>query len=132
LSLEVDIADAQLLRDLAPQVLERMHDALVIADEGGKMVFVNTKAELLFGYHRGEMLGRTVEMLLPDAIRGKHEGHRESFSNDPRPRLMGAGMQLHARKKNGTEIPVEISLSPMPTPRGIFVVTMVRLQTHAQ
>ena len=117
---------SQLLLELAPQILEVLNDALVVTDEQGRIVLFNRRAELLLGYHRSELIGQRVEILIPEGARERHLGHTESYQADPRPRPMGVGMNLHARKKSGAEVPVEISLGPLPTPRGIFVVTLIR------
>lgn len=86
---------------------------MVIVNEQGRIVLVNKQTELLFGYTREELLDQPVEVLIPSRFQAAHEGHRRSFASAPRVRPMGAGMELYAIRKDGTEFPVEISLSPI-------------------
>jgi PAS domain S-box-containing protein len=130
-NLSEDIDRVRLLQELSPQILEVVHDALVVVDAEGLIVLVNKRTELLFGYHRTELIDQPVETLIPETLREQHTQHRAMFGDNPYPRLMGVGKQLYGRKKNGQQFPAEISLSPLPTPRGLFVVTLVRAQLHA-
>ncbi len=107
-------------------LLDSAPDAMVIIDEQGKIAIVNAQAEKMFGYRRDEMLGRTVEMLLPDRLHMQHIQHRRSFQDDPRLRPMGAGSELLARRSDGSEFPVEISLSPVQSHAGRFVSSVIR------
>ena len=107
-------------------LIEAAPDAMIIVDDDGEMVIVNGQAEIMFGYDREEMLGNTVEMLLPERIRKSHVGHRHQFQQDPGLRPMGMGMELIAQRKDGTEFPVEISLSPVSTPKASFVSSVIR------
>ena len=107
-------------------LLDSAPDAMVIIDEQGKIAIVNAQAEKMFGYRRDEMLGRTVEMLLPDRLHMQHIEHRRSFQDDPRLRPMGAGSELLARRSDGSEFPVEISLSPVQSRAGRFVSSVIR------
>ncbi len=107
-------------------LLESAPDAIVIVDAQGRMVLVNTQAEKMFGYGRDELLGQRVELLLPDALRARHVAHRERYQASPSTRPMGIGMDLSGRRRDGSEFPVEISLSPMQTDEGLLVTSVIR------
>jgi PAS domain S-box-containing protein len=107
-------------------LLDAAPDASVIVDKQGLIVRVNTQAEWQFGYAREELLGRPVELLLPERFRGSHVRHRASYQDAPRARPMGRGLDLYARRKDGSEIPVEISLSPLETAEGTLVISAIR------
>jgi PAS domain S-box-containing protein len=94
-------------------LLESLPDALVIADDQGTILFVNSSGEALFGYARGDLVGRPIEVLLPARYRVMHQVHRASYQAAPRRRPMGLGLDLSALRKDGTEFPAEISLSPI-------------------
>jgi two-component system, LuxR family, sensor kinase FixL len=106
--------------------LEAVPDAMVAVDRRGTIVAVNVQAERLFGYSRGELLGKTMEILVPERIRNVHVRHRDGYMASPHTRPMGAGMDLVGRHKSGAEIPVEISLSPLNAPGGPLVLAAVR------
>ncbi|MBV8196651.1 MAG: PAS domain S-box protein [Candidatus Eremiobacteraeota bacterium] len=108
------------------EVLESAPDAIVIVDERGRIVLSNAQTEKLFGYRRDELIGQTVDALVPSHFRGTHAGHRDRYSHDPRVRPMGAGLQLSGLRKDGTEFPVEISLSPVRAGDETFVASAIR------
>ena len=98
---------------------------ILMSDAEGRIVLVNRRIESMFGYAREEMLGRPVEMLIPPALRPAHAEHRASFLRDPRVRSMGAGRDLNGLRKEGTEIPLEIALTPVATDSGMYVLSTI-------
>jgi PAS domain S-box-containing protein len=106
--------------------LESAPDAVVVIDSTGSIVVVNALAERMFGYTREEMLGRSVEMLVPGRLRGKQVAHRDGYFDDPRTRPMGAGQTLAGRRKDGSEFAVEISLSPLESGGTTLVTSIIR------
>jgi PAS domain S-box-containing protein len=114
--------EEQKFRDL----LESAPDAIVIVNEQGRIVLTNAQTEKLFGYPRHELLDQPVEVLVPHRFHAEHAGHRQNYSQSPRPRAMEAGLELFGRRKDGTEFPVEISLSPLETGEGKFISSAIR------
>ena len=107
-------------------LLEAAPDAMVCVDPDGRIVLVNAQAERLFGYPREELTGQPVEILVPDAIKAAHPALRAGYATDPRPRQMGAGLDLSGRRRDGTTFPAEIALSALDTDQGLLVSAAIR------
>lgn len=108
-----DVTERRRLHDLFRGVLESAPDAMVIVDHTGTITLINAQTEQLFGHSRAALVGQPVEMLVPERFRARHPAHRQGFTQAPRARPMGAGLELWARRADGSEFPVEISLSPL-------------------
>ncbi len=106
--------------------LETLPDAVVAVDRDGTIIQVNSQAQELFGYLRDELIGQKVEVLVPESYRRQHHHHRQNFAAAPKTRRMGADLDLYGRRRNGSEFPVEISLSPVSTENGTFVLSAIR------
>jgi protein-histidine pros-kinase len=119
-------AAAQLAAAQFRGLLEAAPDAIVIADTDGRIVIVNRQAEVWFGYQREELLGQPVELLVPERFRSQHVRHRADYRAEPRTRPMGSGLGLMGRRKDGSEFPVEISLSAQQTDGGLLVTSVIR------
>jgi PAS domain S-box-containing protein len=107
-------------------LLEGAPDAMVCVDRGGQIALVNAQTERLFGYQRDELVGQPVEILVPEIARQAHRAHRDRYAADPKPRTMGSGMELSARRRDGSTFPTEISLSAIETDDGLLVIAAVR------
>jgi PAS domain S-box-containing protein len=107
-------------------LLESAPDAVLITDAHGAIQLVNAQTEFLFGYRREELIGQKIEMLVPERYRGRHIGHRKGYVGEARTRPMGAGLELYGMRKDGSEFPVSIALSPTQTDRGLTVFCDVR------
>lgn len=112
--------------DSIGSLIDSAPDGFVIANSRGRIVFVNTPGEKLFGYPEDELLGQPVEILLPEVFRHEHVRYREEFMSAPRTRPMGLGLDLYGRRKDESEFPVEISLSPVQTDHELMVMAIIR------
>lgn len=132
LSTQKDVTHLRLLRDAKAlesrfrDLVESTPDAIIMVNQTGRVVLVNTMGERLFGYEHGMLVGKPVETLLPPRYRDAHIGHRADFFRQPRVRSMGAGLDLFGLRADGTEFPVEISLSPLHTESGTVVMSAIR------
>src|SRR5690348_6942524 len=107
-------------------MLEAAPDAIVGVDDAGKIVLANGQVETLFGYPRDQLLGREVEILVPERFRAAHPDHRKRYFAEPRTRPMGAGLNLFGLRRDGSEFPAEISLSSIETEDGRLATAAIR------
>jgi diguanylate cyclase (GGDEF)-like protein/PAS domain S-box-containing protein len=121
-----DVTDRKLAEEQFRDLLESAPDAMVICGEGGRIVLTNRQTELLFGWRREDLIGQPVEVLLPERFRDAHGHHRSHYETRPEARGMGSGLDLFARRADGSEFPVEISLGPVQTHRGVLVCAAIR------
>ncbi|WP_316751548.1 SpoIIE family protein phosphatase [Streptomyces herbicida] len=121
-----DVSERKAAEERFRGLLEAAPDAMVIVDDTGVIKLVNAQTEALFGYGREELLGRPVELLVPGRFRAHHTEHRNNYAHNQQVRPMGAGLDLYGLRKDGTEFPVEISLSPLETADGLLVSAAVR------
>ncbi len=126
------VEELQFTADLASVLFEHNPDAIFIVSEGGIIARANRQAALLTMYPASELRGLLVDELLPDSVRGNHPAHRAGFLEDARVRPMGTGMDLRLLRRNGTEIPVDINLSPVMLVQGTFVIVTARRKPAAR
>ncbi len=117
-----DITERKQAEDRFRQAVESAPNAIVMVNQQGIITFVNSQTERLFGYSKDELIGQSVEILVPERLRSNHSKFRLEFYGDPRARPMGAGRDLFALRKDGSEFPVEIGLNPVHTADGIIVL----------
>jgi len=120
-----DITERKAAEDRFHMAAEAAPSGMIMADEQGRVILVNAHAEKLFGYSREELIGQPVDMLVPERFRTKHPGFRNAYMHQPSARPMGAGRDLFALRKDGSEVPVEIGLSPIKTPQGVMVLSAI-------
>ena len=111
---------------LSSSVMEAIPDAVAAVNQQGLIIQVNSQTETLFGYTRDELIGQKIEILVPERQRPRHDLHRERFHQQPKIRRMGSGLDLYGRRRDGSEFPVEISLSPVAGADGIIVLSAIR------
>lgn len=108
------------------ELLEAAPDSIIEVDSEGQVVLLNRATETLFGYNREELLGQSVELLVPESVRAAHARHREDYREHPLTRPMASGLELYGRRKDGSRFPVEISLSPVESDAGFRVTAIIR------
>ncbi len=110
----------------SPKVLDAVPDAMIAVGDDGKILHVNAQTEVMFGYPREELIGQPIELLVPERYRTRHHGHRADYVEQPKIRRMGAGLDLYGRRRDGSEFPVEVSLSPVQAATGTLVLSAIR------
>jgi PAS domain S-box-containing protein len=121
-----DVTESRRAEQRFRSVFESAPDSMVLIGKNGMILLINSQTEHLFGYRRDELLGQAVEVLVPTRFRGGHPKHRSKFFREPLPRPMGMGLDLWGLRKDGTEFPIEISLSPIDSPQGVTAAATIR------
>jgi PAS domain S-box-containing protein len=111
-------------------LVESAPDAVVVVDADGRIVLMNAQTSSLLGYRTEELVGRSVEVVIPEDLRDRHRSDRERYTAKPEVRPMGAGQELSARRKDGSLVPVDVSLSPVETDEGMLVFALMRDASH--
>ena len=120
------VDDLRRTKEMFRALIESAPDAMVIIRDGGEIVLINAQTEKMFGYSKEELLGQSMEVLVPKRFREQHARHRFDFSNNPHIRPLGSGMELFGLRKNGEEFPADISISPLITDEGLLVSSSIR------
>jgi len=121
-----DVTDLKRSQELSDSLIYHAPDPVIIVDSDGKIFRVNALTASVFGYAEDELVGEPIEKLVPERLHGAHAGHRDEYSANPHVRPMGAGVELLAVRKDGTEFPAEISLGPVETDEGTIIICSVR------
>jgi PAS domain S-box-containing protein len=121
----IDISVRRRLERMFQRIVEAAPCGMIMVDASGRIALVNPQAESMFGYGRAELIGNSLEMLLPERLRGSHAAHRRDFARNPAIRQMGVDRDLTARRKDGSEFPVEIGLNPVPAEDGSLVLAAI-------
>lgn len=121
----IDIHERKLAEEQFKLVVESSPSSLIMLDESGRITIINTQTENLFGYSREELIGASIEKLVPQRFRSGHPAYRKKFRQHPVSRPMGAGRDLYALRKDGREVPVEIALNPIKTDQGLYVLSSI-------
>ncbi len=121
----IDIAERKRAEEKFRLVLDAAPNAMIMVDSAGVISFANAPAATVFGYSLSELIGRAIETLIPERFRDRHVGDRKGFLSEPSSRAMGAGRDLFGRRKDGSEFPVEVGLSPIHTTEGLFILASV-------
>jgi len=130
---EIPRTDIVFVADLTIKIFDDFPDAITIVEgETGKIFLVNRQMELLTGYYRSQLRGESIDMLVPSVLRSGHAAHRKAYLTNPVIRPMGTGLALSLLTKSGQELPVDITLAPIPTERGLYVIAAVRRREFFQ
>ena len=125
LEIDIDITDRKRAEERFHLAVDAAPNGMVLTDEAGKIVLVNAFMEKLFGHTREQMIGQSVEILVPERFRSRHRHYRQNFIGEPETRAMGAGRELYGLRKDGTEFPMEIGLNPIKTEHGSFILSAI-------
>ena len=125
MSISEKITERKLAEEKFKLVVESVPNAIVMIDQEGKIKLVNSETEKLFGFRRSELIGQSVDNLVPKRYRTDHLEHRNRFSTDPQKRQMGVGRDLFAVRKDGSEFPAEIGLNPIRTKDGLIILCSI-------
>ena len=132
LAITRDVTERKKADQKFKDLLESAPDAMILVNGDGKIALINGQTEKLFGWRREELLGQTIEAIVPERFRGNHPNRRANFFANPKARSMGAGLDLSGLRKDGTEFPLEISLSPIETEEGTMVMSAIRDTTESK